>query len=69
MTNDINSAIAAMLRQFARAMRYPSVRAAVLLVFMTVASGGTASAAGNETEAGPSLQNSWLRRIRITRTM
>ena len=51
MTNDINSAIAAMLRQFARAMRYPSVRAAVLLVFMTVASGGTASAAGNETEA------------------
>ena len=51
MTNDINSAIAAMLRQFARSMRYPSVRVAVLLVIMTVASGGPASAAGSETEA------------------
>ena len=51
MTNDINPAIAAMLRKFARSMRYPLVRAAVFLVIMAVASGGPASAAGNETEA------------------
>jgi hypothetical protein len=51
MTNYINSAIAAILRQVARSMRYPSVRAALLLVVMTVASGGHASAAANEAEA------------------
>jgi hypothetical protein len=51
MTNYIKSAIAAMLRQFAHSMRYPSVRAVLLLVIMTVASGGPASAAANETEA------------------
>ena len=51
MTNYINSAIAAMLRPFARSMRYASVRAALLLVVMTVASGGLAPAAANETEA------------------
>ena len=51
MTNYINSAIAAILRQVARSMRYPSVRAVLLLVVMTVASGGHASAAANETEA------------------
>jgi len=51
MTNDINSAIAAMPRRFARAMRYPSATALLLLVIMAVASGGPASAAANETEA------------------
>jgi hypothetical protein len=51
MTDAINSAIAAMLRRFVRAMRYPSVKAAVLLVIMTVASGGPAPAAANEAEA------------------
>jgi hypothetical protein len=51
MTNYVNSAIAAMLRQFARSMRYPSVRAVLLLVIVTVASGGPASAAANEAEA------------------
>ena len=51
MTNYINSAIAAMLRQFARSMRYPLVSAVLLLVILSVASGGPASAAANETEA------------------
>jgi hypothetical protein len=51
MTNYVNSAIAAMLRQFARPMRYPSVIAVLLLVIMTAASGGPAAAAANETEA------------------
>jgi hypothetical protein len=51
MTNYINSAIAAMLRQFARSMRYPLVRAVLVLAIMTIASGGHASAAANETEA------------------
>lgn len=51
MTNHINPAIAAMLRQFVRSMRYPSIRAVLLLVIMTVASGGPASAATNEAEA------------------
>ena len=51
MTNYINSAIAAMLWPFARSMRHPSVRAVLLLVIMTVASGGHASAAANEAEA------------------
>jgi hypothetical protein len=51
MTHYINVAIAAMLRQFGRSMRYPSVRAALLLIIITVASGGPASAAGNEAEA------------------
>jgi hypothetical protein len=51
MINYINSAIAAVLRQFARSMRYPSVRTILLLVIVTVASGGPASAAANETEA------------------
>jgi hypothetical protein len=51
MANYINSAIAAMLRQFARSIRYPSVSAVLLLVIMTVASSGLAPAAANETEA------------------
>jgi hypothetical protein len=51
ITNYINPAIAAMLRQVARSIRYPSVRAVLLLVIMTVASGGPASAAANEAEA------------------
>ena len=51
MTNYINSAIAATLRQFARSMRNPSASAVLLLVIMTVASGGPASAAADETEA------------------
>jgi hypothetical protein len=51
MTNYVNSAIAAMLGQFARPMRYPSVIAVLLLVIMTAASGGPAAAAANETEA------------------
>src|ERR1700719_5386899 len=46
MTNYINSAIAAILQQVARSMRYPSARAALLLV-MAVASAGRASAAAN----------------------
>jgi hypothetical protein len=51
MNNYINSAIAATLRQFARSMRYPLASAVLLLlVIMTVASSGPASAA-NETEA------------------
>lgn len=50
MTNYVNSAIA-MPRQFARSMRYPSVIAVLLFVIMTVASGGPAAAAANETEA------------------
>ena len=45
MTNYINSAIVAMLRRFARPMRYPPVEAALLVVLMIVASGGHASAA------------------------
>jgi hypothetical protein len=51
MTNCVNSAIAAMPRQFSRSMRYPSVIAVLLFVIMTVASGGPAAAAANETEA------------------
>jgi len=51
MTNYFNSAIAATRRQFARSIRYPSVRAALLLVIMTVASGAPTFAAANETEA------------------
>jgi hypothetical protein len=51
VTNPVNPAIAAMPRQFAHAMRRPSVSAALLLVIMTVASAGPASAAANETEA------------------
>jgi hypothetical protein len=51
MTNYIHSAIAAMLQQFARSARHPSVGAVLLLVIMTIASGGNASAAANETEA------------------
>ena len=51
MTNYINSAIAAMLRRFARPMRYPPIGAALLAVLMTVASGGCASAAADETTA------------------
>jgi hypothetical protein len=51
MTNYINSAIVAMLRQFARAMRYPPVEAALLVVLMIVASGGHAAAAADEAAA------------------
>ena len=51
MTNYVNSAIAAMLRQFALSMRYPPASAVLLLVIITVASGGPASGAANETEA------------------
>jgi hypothetical protein len=51
VTNYINSAIAAMLRQFTGSMRYPSVGAVLLFVVMAVASGGPAPAAANETEA------------------
>ena len=51
MTNCVNSAIAAMPRQFSRSMRYPSDIAVLLFVIMTVASGGPAAAAANETEA------------------
>jgi hypothetical protein len=51
MTNYINSAIIAMLRRFARAMRYPAVEAALLVVLMIVASGGHASAAADEAAA------------------
>jgi ketosteroid isomerase-like protein len=51
MTNYIKSAIATMLGPFARSRRYPSVRVALLLVIVTVASGGPASAAANEAEA------------------
>jgi hypothetical protein len=51
MTNYINSAIVAMLRRFARAMRYPPVEAALFVVLMTVASGGHASAAADEAAA------------------
>ena len=51
MTNYINSAIAAMLRRFARPMGYPPVGAALLVVLMTVASGGCASAAADEAAA------------------
>jgi hypothetical protein len=51
VTKYINSEIAAMLRQFARSLRYPSVKAVLLLVIMTIASGGHASAAANEAEA------------------
>jgi hypothetical protein len=51
VTNYINSSIAAMLRQVARSVRYPSVRAALLVIVFAVASGGHASAAANEAEA------------------
>src|SRR3984957_1791060 len=51
MTNYVNSAIAAMRRQFASSIRYPWFSAALLLVIMTVAAGAPASAATNETEA------------------
>jgi hypothetical protein len=51
MTKPIDPAIAAMPRQLARAMRYPSLTAVLLLLIMTVAPGGPASAAANETEA------------------
>jgi hypothetical protein len=51
MTSIIDSAIAAMLRRFARSIRYPSVSAVALLVIMTAASGGLAPAAANEAEA------------------
>lgn len=51
VTNYIYAAIAAMLRQFAGSMRYPSVRAVLLLVIMTIASGGPALAADSEIEA------------------
>jgi hypothetical protein len=50
MTNYINSA-AAMPWRFARYMRRPGVKAVLLLVIMTVASGGHVSAAGNEAES------------------
>jgi hypothetical protein len=50
MTNYINL-IAAMLRRFARPLRYPPVGAALLVVLMTVASGGCASAAVDEAAA------------------
>ena len=50
MTNYINSA-AAMPWRFARYMRRPGVKAVLLLVIMTVASGGHVSAAANEAEA------------------
>jgi hypothetical protein len=50
MTNYMHLEIAAMLRQFARLMRHPSL-SAVLLVMLTVASGEPASAAADETEA------------------
>ena len=50
MTHYINAAIAAM-RQFGRSVRYPSIRAALVLVVLTVASGGPVSAAGSEAEA------------------
>jgi hypothetical protein len=50
MTNYMHLEIAAMLRQFARLMRHPSL-SAVLLVILTVASGEPASAAADETEA------------------
>ena len=51
MTNYINSVIAAMLRRFARPMRYPPVGATLLIVLMTVGSGGCASAAADEAVA------------------
>ncbi|UQR63102.1 nuclear transport factor 2 family protein [Bradyrhizobium sp. C-145] len=51
MTNYINSSIVAMLRRFAHPMRYPPVGAALLIVLMTVATGGHASAAADEAEA------------------
>jgi hypothetical protein len=51
MTNYINSAIVAMLRRFARPMRYPPVEAALLVVLMIVASGGHAAAAADEAAA------------------
>ena len=51
MTNYINSMISAMLPLSARSMRYPLVRAVLVLAVVTIASGGHASAAANETEA------------------
>ena len=51
MTNYINSAIVAMLRRFARPMRYPPVEAALLVVLIIVASGGHAAAAADEAAA------------------
>jgi hypothetical protein len=47
----INSAIAVVLRQVARAGHWPSVGAALLLVIMTVASSGHAAAAADEAAA------------------
>jgi hypothetical protein len=47
MITYINSAIAAVLRPLFRSIRYPSVGAVLLLVVMTVASGGLAPAAAN----------------------
>jgi hypothetical protein len=44
VNNHINSTTAAIPRQVARSIRYPSVGAVLLLVVMTVASGGPASA-------------------------
>jgi hypothetical protein len=40
-----------MLRQFGCSMGYSSIKAVLLLIVMTIASGGPASAAGNEAEA------------------
>jgi hypothetical protein len=51
MTNYINSVIAATRRQLARPMHYLSASSVLLLIIMTVASGGPASAGANETEA------------------
>ena len=51
MTHYINSAIAAVLRQVARARHCRAVGAALLLVIMTAASSGHAFAAADETAA------------------
>ena len=51
MTHSTNSMISAMLPLSAPYSRYLSVAAALLFLVVTVASGGHASAAANETEA------------------
>jgi len=51
MTHYTSSTIAAMLRLFPASMRGALVKAALLLIVMTIASGGLAPAAANETEA------------------
>jgi ketosteroid isomerase-like protein len=51
VTYCINSTIAVVLRQAARSMHCPPVRAVLLLVLVSVASGGHASAATDEAAA------------------